>query len=97
MVRALKLALAVGLTLCAGAPAWAQRGGASGVVGQPADRVVVFPEVKPPPELRGILAIMVDYPSAALRRREVGNVLFSMCVNEKGRARDIKLVERGAG
>ena len=91
MARALVLMMA--LALCAGAPAWAQEGGASGVPLQPPDQVEVLPEKKPQVEPRGMAAMLADYPSIALRRREQGDVRLSMCVNEQGRARDVRLVQ----
>ena len=81
------------LAFCAGAPVWAQEGGAAGVAVERPDRVQVLPEHKPKPDMKGMVGIMVAYPAAAKRKRIEGDVTVSMCVNEQGRARDVTLVK----
>jgi protein TonB len=48
---------------------------------------------KPSVESRGVVALMIDYPPAALSKRQEGPVKMSMCVDKNGRPRDVKLVE----
>ena len=51
------------------------------------------PGATPQANAKGVAEILTDYPSIAIRRREQGDVRLSMCVNETGRAYNIKLVQ----
>ena len=61
---------------------------------RPAPPAPKYPPVRPIPDKERFARMMSeDYPPRALRAREEGDVMVSMCVDISGRASDVKLIQ----